>query len=114
MKDLRNFIKTTIRGYLNEQKMINEQYYFDYNCVSPRDYDELEYIIDNMKEISADLFLRNVSLDEINSSLMYGIRYNSKEKVKSDWGLSFYRLKKGNIDAFILINSSIEYVFKKA
>ena len=114
MKDLRNFIKTTIRGYLNEQKMINEQYYFDYNCVSPRDYDELEYIIDNMKEISADLFLRNVSLDEINSSLMYRIRYNSKEKVKSDWGLSFYRLKKGNIDAFILINSGIEYVFKKA
>lgn len=112
--ELRKFITTTIREYLNEQQMLKENYYFDYNCVSPRDGDELEYIIDNMKEISADLFLRNVSLDEINNSLMYGIRYSSKDKVKSDWGHSFYRIKKKSIDAFILINSGIEYVFKKA
>ena len=111
--ELRKFIATTIREYLNEQQMLNEEYYFSYNCVSPMDYNELEFIIDNMKEISADLFLRNVTLDEINNSLMYGIRYNSKDKVKSDWGLSFYRIKKGGLDAFILINSGIEYVFKK-
>jgi len=86
-------------------------YEFAYNCVSPSSSDELENIIDNMKEIKANTFLKKVSLDEINNSLMYGIRY-TKQSILKDWSISFYRIKKNGIDAFILRNSCIEYVFK--
>jgi hypothetical protein len=90
-----------------------ENYYYSYNCVSPESDDELEFIIDNMVEISADLFLKNVSLSEVNNSLMYGIKYQSNEQLKKDWSVHFYKIKKNNIDAYILKNSAIEYIFKK-
>lgn len=96
-----------------EEEFADGGYVYNYNCVYPSSgYEELEFIIDNMVEISADTFLKNVSLDEINSSLMYGISYNSKNQIKKDWGLSFYKIKKGGIDAYVLKNSGIEYVFK--
>ena len=112
---IKKFISTTIGDFLNEQMLVNKnhQYEYAYNCTSPLDYDELKFIIDNMKEVSSNIFLKNVSLEEINNSLMDGINYKSKEHVKSDWSLSFYRIKKGGIDAFILVNSAIEYIYKK-
>lgn len=88
-------------------------YQFDYNCVSPSSKYELDFIVDNMKSISADQFLRNVSLEDVNNALMYGIHYESKARLKKDYSVSFYKLKKDGIDAFILANSAIEYVFKK-
>jgi hypothetical protein len=89
-------------------------YQFEYNCVYPNCSDELETILENMKSISADEFLKNVSLEELNNSLMYGIKYESKSRLKSDWSVSFYKIKKKNIDAYVFVNSGIEYVFKKS
>jgi hypothetical protein len=61
---------------------------------------------------SVNTFLKNVELEEINNALMYDIKY-TKEKLKSDWSVKFFRIKKRGIDAFIFVNSAIEYIFKK-
>jgi hypothetical protein len=86
-------------------------YCYAYNCVSPISSDELDYIIDNMREIKANTFLNKISLDEINNSLMYGMSYN-KQSILKDWSIGFYSIRRNNINAYILRNSCIEYVFK--
>ncbi len=95
-----------------EEKIDSKNYNYAYNCTSTNDSEELDYIIDNMREVSVNTFLKNVELEEINNALLYDIKY-TKEKLKSDWSVKFFRIKKSGIDAFIMVNSAIEYIFKK-
>jgi hypothetical protein len=113
------YILTALGGYLIGSSVKQyadggQIYQFEYNCVNPNSDDELEFILDNMKQISADEFLKNVTLEEVNNALMYGINYESKKRLKSDYSVSFYKIKKKGIDAYIFVNSAIEYVFKKS
>jgi len=88
------------------------RYQYSYNCTSPESLKELDFILDNSKEISADYFLRHVSLKQINQALMYGINYPTVKKLKSDYSVSFYEINKRGINAVIFVNSSIDYIFK--
>jgi hypothetical protein len=99
--------------YLKLYENFNTNYKYAYNCTSPDNYDELETIIDHMREISFDTFIKNVSLDDVNNALMYNIHYPTKMELKKDWGNHYYKIKRKGIDAFILRNSAIEYIFKK-
>ena len=99
------------KSFIN-YKNLNENYEFDYNCVNPKDEGELDYIIDNMEEISVDEFLKNVSLEEVNNSLMYGMKYNTKEQLKKDWSVRFHKLNEKDINVYVMVHSAIEYVFK--
>ena len=81
------YILTALSGYLIGSSVKQyadggQIYQFEYNCVNPNSGDELEFIVDNMKRISADEFLRNVTLEEVNNALMFGIYYESKKRLK--------------------------------
>lgn len=92
---------------------MKQNYRFDYCCVSPtsEQLEELDFIVDNMVEISVKTFLKYVPLDEINSSLLFNIRYEKKQILK-DWGIRFFKIKRKNVKAYVMQQSAIEYVFK--
>lgn len=115
MKTFKEFITERYydEEYDDDYEEQNHEYEFAYSCVGANDIDELNYIIDHMKPISMNLFLRHVSIQQINECLMYDIRY-TKETLKKDWSVSYYRIKTLNLDAYIFKNSAIEYVFKKS
>ena len=55
-----------------------KQYQFQYDCVNPVCKNELEYIIDNMEEISKKEFLKSVGINHCNDVLRYRISYTKK------------------------------------
>lgn len=83
---------------------------FHQNCVHPKDLDELAFIEENMREISGKTFFRHVPFSEVNNSLLYGIRYKTKENIINDWSVKFYRCTQKS--AYILVNSATTYIFK--
>ena len=105
-------INKMIKKYNEYIDLINESYKFAYNCVNPKDEEELDFIIDNMKEINVDTFLKYVSLNNINRHLRDNIKYKTIDDLKKDWTVSFYKIKKNGIDAYIFRNSATEYIFK--
>jgi hypothetical protein len=84
MKYLENFSAYTSKN----------NYYFDYTCVSPRDYNELEAIIEDFsahdREVKCEEFLQktNISFEEINEVLP--VQYENIERLKKDWAVRFY------------------------
>lgn len=84
---------------------------YQYNCVYPQDIDELNDIVDNMKEIKPATFFKRVNLQTINDSLMY-VRYKSLRQVRNDYGNNFFSYKRNKQLIYILNNSAIEYIFK--
>lgn len=99
-----------------------KKYEYVYNCVAPSDSSELEYIIDNMREVTVNTVLRKLSVKDlnltalqlINDALMYNLRFKSVKQLKKDWAMRYYVLKcsKRNLDVVVVKNSGIEYVFK--
>ena len=87
------------------------KYIFDYDCVNPRCPIELNTILEYMKLITATTFLKYVDIKEMNRFLRYS-KY-TRTQLKNDWSVSFYKLKRGNIDVYIICESAIEYIFKK-
>jgi hypothetical protein len=69
-------------------------YRFDYTCVSPRDYNELEAIIEDYgkhdRDVKCEEFLNktNISFEEINEVLP--VQYENVERLKKDWAVRFY------------------------
>lgn len=70
---------------------------YKYNCVYPQDLDELNFILDNMKEIKPSTFLSKVSLKSINNALMYNIYYKNRKELENDWSVRFYSIHKSGI-----------------
>ena len=84
-------------------------YKFYQCCVSPINSEELEYIEENMKEISGSTFLKSVSLETLNNALMY-VQYTSRKELLEDWAVRFFSCRK--YGAVICVNSAITYIFK--
>ena len=93
----KKYIITSFSEYLNES------YNYSYSCVNPTSYDELMFIIDNMKEITPKTFFNNVN---------YNDDVVSKKELLNDYHVRYYRCKKGKIDCYVLKHSAIEYIFK--
>jgi len=93
----KKYIITSFSEYLNES------YNYYYSCVNPTSYDELMFIIDNMKEITPKTFFNNVN---------YNDDVVSKKELLNDYHVRYYRCKKGKIDCYVLKHSAIEYIFK--
>lgn len=103
-------------------KQKKKKYEYVYSCVAPSDSSELEYIIDNMREVTVNTVLRKLSVKDlnltalqlINDALMYNLRFKSVKQLKKDWAMRYYVLKcsKRNLDVVVVVNSAIEYVFK--
>jgi hypothetical protein len=87
------------------------KYIFDYDCVNPKDSIELETILEYMKPITATTFLKYVDIKEMNIAFRY-TKY-TRTQLKNDWAVSFHKLKRGNINVYIICESRIEYIFKK-
>ncbi len=98
--------------------MLGESRVFRYSCVKPRSLKELEFIIDNSKEIKYKDFLRNVDNGEF-EDLVVSMGYKNLSgsgdgwlHIKDDWAVSFHESKLPNgKKAFYMCHSAIEYVF---
>ncbi|MFW5795492.1 MAG: hypothetical protein ACOCV1_08425, partial [Bacillota bacterium] len=73
----------------------------------PKSLEELEYIIENSKEIEWEEFVDNVDLNQVE-------HYNnpSLPPLDKDWSVSFYRSKlKNGKTVYFYEHSHIEYVY---
>ena len=87
---------------------------FQYNCVSPRDEEELDFIVSNYETITYETFIKNVnSLDLKDLKESLGYFPGSKPTLKKDWAVNYGKCKlpEKNVTAYILIHSGIEYIF---
>lgn len=89
-----------------------KKYEFSYSCVNPLSLEELEYICDNMRGIDAKTFLKYVSLSQINAALLWSVKYASVALLLKDWHIRYFKLKKNEIDVYVMVHSAVEFVFK--
>lgn len=84
-----------------------------YTCVGCPKIRELEYIIENEREITHDTFRKNVgknNYDELVSDL--GYNGGGGLTLKSDWAVSYHKSKTPDgKTVYYLRHSAIEYVF---
>lgn len=85
---------------------------FKYNCVNPEDFEELEYIIDNMEKITYEEFSKEINSEDLNI-LECDLGYNDEFPITRDYHVNFGKcyLSKKRKTAYILVHSCIEYVF---
>lgn len=83
-----------------------------YNCVFPPSLKELEYVIDHMREITKETFLKHVPLQRVNDVLMWQIKYGSHKAFMSDYIIRTYKVSTKKVKAYVLVNSGVEYVFQ--
>lgn len=90
---------------------------YQYCCVSPKSITELNYIIDNSREITYETLRKRVdpeSFKEVKEMLGYNrqLQRDCGITLKSDWGVSFYKSKmlKGK-PVYYICHSAIEYIF---
>lgn len=80
---------------------------YQYNCVSPRNINELNFIVENSREITYKTFINKVDkrmIKEFNDNV--GIPINK------DWSVSFWKSKtpEGK-QVYYFRHSAIEYIF---
>jgi len=100
---------------MNLSEIINkilaeEKVDFQYTCINPENKEELEYIIDNAKEISYTTFLKNLS----NSAKEFIKKINEKRGIPlyKDYTVSFYKSKlPSGKSVYYFVDSAIEYIF---
>lgn len=99
-------------------------YRYAYDCTAPTDYEELEFIVDNLEEeIEWDELVEVVGIDEIKTTGLLDIYEDTPLNIEDDYAVSFYKLKKywdreddGDgelVDVYVIEHSAIEHVFKK-
>lgn len=90
---------------------------YQYCCVNAPDIDELNYIIDNSREITYETFRKNVeteSFNEIKEGLGYTreVQRGCNLTLKNDWAVSFHKSKtEDNKQVYYICHSAIEYIF---
>lgn len=87
--------------------MSNQKLNFQYCCVSPADLEELQYIVDNNREITYKTFISKVDKEYIKE-----FNSNSCIPLDQDYAVSFHKSKtqKGKI-VYYFRHSAIEYIF---
>lgn len=90
---------------------------YQYCCVSPISLEELDYIIDNSREITYETLRNSVdpeSFKEIKEMLGYNrhLQRDCGITLKSDYAIGFYKSKtpKGQ-PVYYIRHSAIEYIF---
>lgn len=90
---------------------------YQYCCVNAPDIEELEFIIDNNREVTYETLRKNInpeSFKEVKESLGYTRQlYNDCGiTLKSDYAVTFHKSKtpEGKI-VFYIRHSAIEYIF---
>jgi len=105
--------------------ILAESYDYEYCCISPKTPEELDYIIDNMKEVSKEEFYKNVDVNDAIDGVAsgVGVDYRRFDKgfdkdpagfIKRDWTNRYYKIDKKGIDAYILVNSGVEHIFRNS
>lgn len=90
---------------------------YRFNCIYPEDIGLLNYIIDNMVEITYGTFVKRVdgeSLKLLKESLGYTreLKKNTGISLDSDWSVQFYKSKLATGEpVYILSHSGVEYIF---
>jgi hypothetical protein len=84
---------------------------YQYCCVNAHDEDELEYIIENSKEITFHTFIRKVGTWET-VKLAKSLGYDRSFKIQDDPCVSYYKSKlEDERVVYFLCHSGIEYIF---
>ena len=84
---------------------------YQYNCVSPYCEDELNFIIDNMEDITLGTLKKNVDKDDL-KALISELGYNKDFKIENDWSVSYHKSEKEDgTKVYILCHSAIEHIF---
>ena len=91
-----------------------KDYHYQYNCVCPADTDieELYCIVDDNKEITYSTFLKHVGVEEF-KELCNNLGYGKCLHIKNDWSVFYRKAKFQSATIYFLVQSAIEYVFKK-
>lgn len=106
------------KNQIKPMRPVNESYDFDYCCISPRSQKELDYIIDNMVEVSKEEFFKNVDVNDAIDGVASGVGVDYRQYkdpvgfIKRDWANRYYKIDKKGIDAYILVNSGVEHIFR--
>jgi hypothetical protein len=87
---------------------------YQYCCVTPKDENELAYIVDNMEPVEYSTFVSNVDKEDL-ADLKQELGYmpGSLPTLKTDWAVRFGKCKlpKLNKVAYVMVHSAIEYIF---
>ena len=84
---------------------------YRYNCVSPLSLKELNFIIDNSREIKNATFKKKIG-NENYKELENTLGYNRALRLHDDWAVSYFKSKKPNgVEVAYLRHSAIEYVY---
>jgi hypothetical protein len=93
--------------------MSEDQFKYQYNCVSPKSLKELNHIIDNLTNITYETFRKHVNKDDF-KMLKESLGYvpGSLPTWKQDWSITYHKSKtpKGKT-VYIFCHSGIEYIF---
>ncbi len=88
---------------------------YQYCCVSPKSLEELQFIIDNNREVSYSTFVKKVDkaeLQQLKSNFGYANNSRHGLTLKKDWHVSYHKSKlPDNSVCYYLRHSGIEYVF---
>lgn len=104
-----------IKNYYGESYNLSESYEYEYCCISPKSAEELDFIISNMKEVSTEKFYKNISMGKAIEAVRSGVGVDydfNPDLIKTDWSNRYYYINKKGIDAYILVNSGVEHIFK--
>lgn len=87
---------------------------FQYDCVNPKSLEELNFILENSKEITYKTFASKVDKNEL-KELKENLGY-TKDKLnisfKNDWSIQFYKSKTNNGKiVYYFSHSRIEHIF---
>lgn len=90
---------------------------FQYSCVSPKDIEELNHIIDNSREVTYKTFRKYVETESFNN-IKEGLGYTKQLyndcglTIENDYAVSFHKSKtiEGK-PVYYLRHSAIEYIF---
>jgi len=90
---------------------------YQYCCVSPRDLEELQYIVDNNQNITYPTFRKHVNTESFNE-IKEDLGYTSQLKkdcniaLSNDWSVSFHKSKTPDgKSVYYICHSAIEYIF---
>jgi hypothetical protein len=115
MRSYREYIKEI----LEESELITDsrykEYEYSYCCINPKSNKELDFIIDNMKEITSEQFCTVINFKDAIQAVKQGVGISydwNPQMIKTDRSNKFFKINKNGIDAYILVNSGVDHIFK--
>jgi hypothetical protein len=86
---------------------------FRYDCVNPKNLDELNYITDNMTNITYRTFRKYVDNKDFKKlKEQLGYKKDSEIKFTNDWSITYHKSTNLKGDkVYLFCHSGIEYIF---